>query len=63
MRQRVRAALDCLTPEQRQSIELAFLEGFTHQEIAVQLGQPIGTVKSRIRLALSRLRDTLRGAD
>lgn len=55
----VRGALQDLTPEQREVIDLAFFGGLSHSEIAAHLGQPLGTVKTRIRLAMSRLRDGL----
>lgn len=62
-RGRVRGALAELTPEQREAVELAFLEGLTHLEISLRLGQPLGTVKTRIRSALLRLRGTLGGGE
>lgn len=52
----VRAALDILPNAQRQVVELAFFSGLTYPEIAERIGLPLGTVKSRIRLALERLR-------
>jgi RNA polymerase sigma-70 factor, ECF subfamily len=52
----VRTALDGLPPEQRQVIELAYFGGFSHSQIAETLGLPAGTVKGRMRLALSKLR-------
>jgi len=56
---KVRAALAGLPAEQREVIELAYFQGLTHTEIAEKLAQPLGTAKSRIRLALQRLRQTL----
>lgn len=52
--------LQDLPDDQRQMLELAFLEGWTHKEIASNLSQPLGTVKSRIRLALQRLRTRMK---
>jgi RNA polymerase sigma-70 factor (ECF subfamily) len=48
-----------LPPEQQKSVELAFFEGMTHSEIAEKTGDPLGTVKTRIRLALISLRKAL----
>jgi RNA polymerase sigma-70 factor (ECF subfamily) len=56
---RVRSVLGKLPAEQRQAIEMAFFSELTHQEIATQLEQPLGTVKARIRRGLLRLRDEL----
>ena len=47
--------------EQKRALELAFYEGFTHQEIADRLQEPLGTVKSRIRLAIGSLRRQMEG--
>jgi RNA polymerase sigma-70 factor (ECF subfamily) len=58
----VRTALESLPLVQRLTIELAFFEGLTHNEIAEQLEVPLGTVKSRVRQGLLRLRDLLAGA-
>jgi len=57
--QRVRAALGQLPADQKQVLTLAYFRGYTHREIAEALGQPLGTVKTRIRLAMQRLRDML----
>ncbi len=55
----VTAALTALPDEQRIVIEYSFIKGLSHGEIADQLGLPLGTVKSRIRLAFGRLRKEL----
>lgn len=54
--ERVRAALGKIPPEQRSCMEMAFFEGLTHAEIAHKTGDPLGTVKTRIRTALITLR-------
>jgi RNA polymerase sigma-70 factor (ECF subfamily) len=54
------AALAALPPEQREAIELAFFGGLTHAEVAERTGQPLGTIKGRMRLGLRRLRSELR---
>jgi RNA polymerase sigma-70 factor, ECF subfamily len=56
----VRAALDLLAPEQREVIELAYYGGMSHSEIAAARGLPLGTVKTRTRLGMMRLREMLR---
>jgi RNA polymerase sigma-70 factor, ECF subfamily len=56
---RVRSVLNNLPSEQREAIELAFFEHLSHHEIAAQLGQPLGTVKARIRRGLLKLRQRL----
>ncbi|MBI4671738.1 MAG: sigma-70 family RNA polymerase sigma factor [Chloroflexi bacterium] len=58
-REQVRRALAGLPAAQRSVIELAFFEGLTHQEIAAHLNEPVGTVHTRARLALQKLRQVL----
>lgn len=52
----VHHALAALPPEQREVVQLAYFEGLTHSEIAGRLGVPLGTVKTRLRLAFDKLR-------
>jgi RNA polymerase sigma-70 factor (ECF subfamily) len=54
--ERARAAVVLLPPEQRKTLEMAFFDGLTHSEIAEMTGDPLGTVKTRIRSALLTLR-------
>jgi RNA polymerase sigma-70 factor, ECF subfamily len=60
LRDAVRAALDELPQNQRQAVEMAYYGGLTRVEIAERLGEPVGTVKTRLRLGLVKLRDLLR---
>ncbi|MEQ8233485.1 MAG: sigma-70 family RNA polymerase sigma factor [Gammaproteobacteria bacterium] len=60
-RARVAALLEELPPEQRRILLLVYVEGRSHREIAEMLGLPIGTVKSRTRLAFNRLRKLMEG--
>jgi RNA polymerase sigma-70 factor, ECF subfamily len=57
---RLHSALAHLTPDEREAIEMAFLGEFTHSEVAEQLAQPLGTIKTRIRSGLIKLRAALR---
>jgi RNA polymerase sigma-70 factor (ECF subfamily) len=56
---RVRRALEILSLDERQAIETAFFSEMTYQEVAARLNQPLGTIKSRIRSALNKLRGAL----
>ena len=55
----VRSALATLTAAQRELIEAAFFDGYTHAELAARFGMPLGTVKTRIRAGLAAMRDRL----
>jgi RNA polymerase sigma-70 factor, ECF subfamily len=55
----LRAALAALTPDERQAIETTFFAGLTHAEAAARLDQPLGTIKTRIRSGLHKLRQRL----
>jgi RNA polymerase sigma-70 factor, ECF subfamily len=55
----LRAALAELTPDERQAIEMTFFAGLTHAEAAARLNQPLGTIKTRIRSGLHKLRRTM----
>lgn len=55
----LRAALSALPADQRDPLELAFFGGYTHTEIADRTGVPLGTVKTRIRTAMQKMRDAM----
>jgi RNA polymerase sigma-70 factor (ECF subfamily) len=55
----VKRALEQLTPQQREAIELAYFEGMSQTEIAERMGQPLGTVKTWMRRALEQMREAL----
>lgn len=55
----VRAAMGELPQEQRQALELAYFGGLSQSEIAAKTGQPLGTIKTRMRLAMNKLRERL----
>lgn len=59
--EKLRQALAQLKPDQREILEKAYLGELTHQEISTQTGLPLGTIKSRIRLGLERLKHELKG--
>ena len=54
--EKVRGALDAMPPAQRSALEMAYFEGLTHTEIAAKTGEPLGTIKTRIRAGLLALR-------
>lgn len=56
---RVREAVAALSEPQREAVELAYYQGLSHTEIAARLNQPLGTVKTRVRSAMQRLREVL----
>jgi RNA polymerase sigma-70 factor (ECF subfamily) len=58
-RQALQAALATLTPDERRAIETTFFAGLTHAEAAARLNQPLGTIKTRIRSGLHKLRHAL----
>lgn len=55
----VRRAVESLPPDQHQAVAMAFFGGMTHQEIADELNEPLGTIKARIRRGMLKLKDSL----
>jgi RNA polymerase sigma-70 factor (ECF subfamily) len=58
-RERIHEAISLLPDDQRETLQMAYFKGYTHRQIADLLDQPLGTVKTRIRLAMNKLRKTL----
>ena len=57
--EKVRTVMDSLPPAQREAVEFAYFEGMSHSEIAEKTGQPLGTIKTRIRSAMEMLKKVL----
>ena len=58
--QNIHLVVNSLPPDQHQVLELAYFKGMSHHQIAELLGEPLGTIKSRLRLGLQKLRDALK---
>lgn len=59
----IERALSQLEPQERELIELAFYQGFSHTQVAEKTGKPLGTTKTRLRGALTKLREHLKGGE
>jgi RNA polymerase sigma-70 factor (ECF subfamily) len=59
--EKVRGALSSMPPAQRNALEMAYFEGLSHSEIAAKTGEPLGTIKTRIRSGLLSLRKVFQG--
>ena len=62
-RERIERALDTLPDNQREVIELAYFEGYSQSEMADLLGQPLGTIKTRVRLAMQKMKAAMQEDD
>lgn len=62
-RRQLATALGELPSAQRQALELCYFSGMTHREVAHELGEPLGTVKSRIKLGMAKIRQSLEGLE
>jgi RNA polymerase sigma-70 factor (ECF subfamily) len=58
-RRQVLQAMEALSPEQRRTLELTFFDGLSHREVAAALGEPLGTIKARIRRGMLHLKERL----
>ena len=55
----IRRAISHLPPDQKKALAMAYFKGLTHQEVADAIGEPLGTIKTRIRLGMLKLRQLL----
>ena len=62
-RERLHRVIAALPPDQKRALELAYFSGLSHTQIAERLGMPLGTVKTRLRLAMEKIRSALAGVE